>query len=157
MADDSKLSICTEILPRAYLRSELLRVIEYLKTHAANDIDVYFGWDCEFPEDGDYEESLRVPASEIADLVGRYTELKIYSIGESDLFLTDRDHGVEILFKHESDIHVTTPHSEIIEEFRSAWIERGWSGYWMRSLGRKAGETDWQFWGPSGAKPVLGG
>lgn len=132
---------------------EIQHIRDFFIELGVEQVDVYFGWACNFPDDGDSEREVSLRAVELPILIEKSIAKGVYSLGNADVFIRDKSRNLEVLLCHESNIEVKTPDAALIELVRRRWLSRGLQGYSTESLGEKAGETEWEFWGPPGAQP----
>jgi hypothetical protein len=114
----------------AEIRSEFQRFLDQAKSNGWTELKVRFGFAWETPgeRDSGLEEVLtpveleeRVDAAE-SDGKGR--------IGEDDLYLTPVANGVEHLFCHDADIHLTGPGNSVyLQSEATRYASLGWVVY----------------------------
>ena len=110
------------------LLEEVPQIVKWLQSNGIDDLVVEYGWGCNL-EPGQLWQDIEVRLAELAAFIQNSIEKGIYSPGQSDLVLQDRDRTFECLFCHESDIHLATQHGALIAEAARRWLDKGYGGF----------------------------
>jgi hypothetical protein len=112
------------ILDQEALHKELECILQVLEEHGVSNMDILFGyaWDLEYKNWTPFSISLTEVFSEIR----KAEELSSGEFGADDLYLILNGLEMEILFCHESDIHIDYNNkNEIIEKILHNWEVQG--------------------------------
>jgi hypothetical protein len=123
----------------AEIRSEFQRFLDQAKSNGWTELKVRFGFAWETPAERDSGlEEILTPA-ELAERVDAAESVGQGRIGEDDLYLTSAANGVEHLFCHDADIHLTGPEdSEYLESEGTRYAFLGWVVYESIKSGEEA-------------------
>jgi hypothetical protein len=129
-----KTKIACETLSPDALGIEVYEVIRMIEKIASGELSVMYGWAYNVP---DQYEWIRCPAQEFKSFLDDSAAMGVFAHGKGDLWIKLSDPEIEILFCHESDIHLTGDSDEfLITYFRERWLEQG-IRVWQQDDGEK--------------------
>jgi hypothetical protein len=119
------------------LLDEVPEIVRLLESGGIQDLLVEYGWGCKLEADQLWQE-IQIRSIDLAAFIQSSIEKGIYSPGQSDLVLQDRDRSFECLFCHESDIHLATDDDGILTQAAQRWMDKGYGGF------KLAASEDWE-------------
>jgi hypothetical protein len=119
------------------LLEEVPEIVKLLASSGIDNLVVEYGWGCKL-EPGELWQDIDVRLPDLPAFIQGSIEKGIYSPGQADLVLQDRDRTFECLFCHESDIHLVTDHDGLITEATRRWMDKGYGGF------RAAANENWE-------------
>ncbi len=117
---DYRNKIFTVILDSSNLKSELNEIIDLIENNGIINVEILFGWSW----GNDYKNwtPFVVDVKEICKEINKVEELRIGNFGDNDFFIALKDLEIEILFCHESDIHLSFNYQNAITlEIINSW------------------------------------
>jgi hypothetical protein len=124
-------------LTTTQLLEELPEIVKLLQTNGIKDLVVEFGSGCNLEANQLWQE-IDIGLMDLVAFIQNSIEKGIFSPGQADLVLQDRDRSFECLLCHESDIHLMSDDDAIITEATRRWMDKGYGGFKM------AANTDWE-------------
>ena len=112
----------------AQLLEEVPELVKLLQSSGIDRLLVEYGWGCKL-EPGQLWQDIEIPLPELAAFIEASIQQGIYSPGQADLVVQDRDRTFECLFCHESDIHLMTENDGLIAEATKRWMDKGYGGF----------------------------
>jgi len=122
----------------AQLLDEVPEIVKLLESSGIDRLLVEYGWGCKL-EPGQLWQDIEIPLPELAAFIEASIQQGIYSPGQADLVVQDRDRTFECLFCHESDIHLETEDMSMIEHVNKRWMDKGYKGFKVA-----AASEDWE-------------
>ena len=119
------------------LLEEVPEIVKLLQTTGIKDLVVEFGSGCKLEASQLWQE-INIGLIDLVAFIQSSIEKGIFSPGQADLVLQDRDRSFECLFCHESDIHLMSDDDAIITEATRRWMDKGYGGF------RMASNADWE-------------
>ena len=119
------------------LLEEVPEIVKLLASSGIDNLVVEYGWGCKL-EPGELWQDIEVRLPDLPAFIQGSIEKGIYSPGQADLVLQDRDRTFECLFCHESDIHLVTDDDGLITEATRRWMDKGYGGF------RAAANENWE-------------
>src|SRR6185295_17819842 len=107
---------------------EVPEIVKLLQSSGIENLMVEYGWGCKL-ESSRLWQDIEVRLQDLVAFIRHSIEDGIYSPGQADLVLQDRDRTFECLFCHESDIHLVTDDDGLITEATRRWIDKGYGGF----------------------------
>jgi hypothetical protein len=104
---------------------EAPEIAKLLRLSGIDDVVVYYGWGSRL-EINQLWTPIHVKVEDLPGFVRDSVEQGIFSPGNSDLIIEDKDGTLTFLFCHESDIHLMTKNQELIDETKRHWREKGY-------------------------------
>jgi len=111
--------------------------VKLLVSSGVDNLVVEYGWGCKLKPDELWQD-IEVPLPDLPAFIQGSIEKGIYSPGQADLVLQDRERTFECLFCHESDIHLVTEDDGLITEATRRWMDKGYGGF------RAAANENWE-------------
>jgi hypothetical protein len=109
-------------------RSEYLRavgrVVELLAAVGVPEILVAYGFGCECPDELLYQD-VTIPSAGLLGFIAEAEAANYYRVGRDNLHVKIPDGRADFLLCHESDIHLTTEDTGLLDRLRSAWLDDG--------------------------------
>lgn len=124
-------------LTPAQLLDEVPEIVKLIQTTGIKHLVVEFGSGCKLEPNQLWQE-IDVGLIDLVAFVQDSIEKGIFSPGQADLVLQDRDRSFECVFCHESDIHLMSDDNAIITGATRRWMDKGYGGFKM------AANTDWE-------------
>jgi hypothetical protein len=124
-------------LTPAQLLEEVPEIVKLLQATGLENLVVEYGSGCN-PGPGQLWQDIEVPVRDLVAFIQQSIEKGIYSPGQADLILQDRNGNFECLLCHESDIHLATDDDAILTQAARRWMEKGYGGF------KLAAAEDWQ-------------
>jgi hypothetical protein len=119
------------------LLEEVPEIVRLLESGGIQDLLVEYGSGCKLEADQLWQE-IQIRSMDLVAFIQSSIEKGIYSPGQSDLVLQDRDRSFECLFCHESDIHLATDDDGILTQAAQRWMDKGYGGF------KLAASEDWE-------------
>jgi len=119
------------------LLEEVPEIVKLLVSSGIDNLVVEYGWGCKLNPDELWQD-IEVPLPDLPAFIQGSIEKGIYSPGQADLVLQDRERTFECLFCHESDIHLVTEDDGLITEATRRWMDKGYGGF------RAAANENWE-------------
>lgn len=119
------------------LLEEVPEIVRLLESGGIQDLLVEYGSGCKLEADQLWQE-IQIRSMDLVAFIQSSIEKGIYSPGQSDLVLQDRDRSFECLFCHESDIHLATDDDGILTQAARRWMDKGFGGF------KLAASEDWE-------------
>lgn len=114
----------------AEIRSEFQRFLDQAKSNGWMELKVRFGFAWETPADRERGLEEILTPMELGERVDAAESAGKGRIGEDDLYLTPVANGVEHLFCHDADIHLTGPGNSVyLESEATRFASLGWVVY----------------------------
>jgi hypothetical protein len=110
--------------------------VKLLQTTGIKNLVVEFGSGCKV-EANELWQEIDIGLIDLVAFIQNSIEKGIFSPGQADLVLQDRDRSFECLLCHESDIHLMSDDDTIITEATRRWMDKGYGGFKM------AANADW--------------
>ena len=104
------------------------KIVKLLQSSGVDRLLVEYGSGCKL-EPGQLWQDIEIPLPELAAFIEASIQQGIYSPGQADLVVQDRDRTFECLFCHESDIHLMTDNDGLIAEATKRWMDKGYGGF----------------------------
>ncbi len=119
------------------LLEEVPEIVRLLECGGIEELLVEYGSGCKLQADQLWQE-IQIRSIDLVAFIQSSIEKGIYSPGEADLVLQDRDRSFECLFCHESDIHLATDDDGILTQAAQRWMDKGYGGF------KLAASEDWE-------------
>jgi len=87
-----------------------------------------YGWACKLDIDELWKD-IPIAIDGLGQFIQQSIERGGYNPARSDLFIQTEDGVVQFLLCHESDIHLKTESSELLQEVKPHWVSQGYRGY----------------------------
>ena len=126
------MEVTSGILSAPAMSQELLALPSVLSQLGVAEVEVFFGIGCTGPMDELYKSAHLVPSA-ILEWVDDEGQSVGFEISRGDLFVKATDGKVEVLFCHESDIHVEGSDATAVATFEHRWRGLGFPGYIRQS------------------------
>ena len=107
---------------------EVPEIVKLLQSSGIENLRVEYGWGCKL-ETSRLWQDIEVRLQDLVAFIRNSIEEGIYSPGQADLVLQDRDRTFECLFCHESDIHLVTDDDGLITQATRRWLDKGYGGF----------------------------
>jgi hypothetical protein len=113
----------SDILERDEFLLAIQQVVALLHEAGIREVIVSYGWDCDCPDERRYQDNT-MASDELWTFIKESEAVGYYRAGENDLHVRDGDGRIEILFCHESDIHLNTDEPALYEMLRrrTRWL-----------------------------------
>ena len=122
------MEITSGILTEEQFLKEIEEMPELLSQLGINYVLISFGYGCN--EDlEDLWKERQISVDDIADFLQQNIDSGLFTPTTGDLFIKSNEHGTEILFCHESDIHFKTSNENAFQMKRNDWISKEFQGY----------------------------
>lgn len=131
------MTFVTSPLTPTQLLEEIPQIAGWLQSNGIDNLVVEYGSGCKL-EPKLLWQDIEVRLADLVSFVQSSIEQGIYSPGQADLVVHDRDRTVECLFCHESDIHLATDHESILTQAAQRWLDKGYGGF------KLAASEDWE-------------
>ena len=123
-------------LTPAQLLEEVSELVKLLQSTGIENVVVEYGSGCKLEADQLWRDiDIRLP--DLIAFIQSSIDKGIYTLGEADLVLQDRDRSFECLFCHESDIHLMTEDDGLLTQATRRWMDKGYGGF------KLAANQDW--------------
>ena len=119
------------------LLEEVPEIVKLLASNGIDNLVVEYGRGCKL-DPGELWQDIEVRLPDLPAFIQGSIEKGIYSPGQADLVLQDRDRTFECLLCHESDIHLVTDDDGLITEATRRWMDKGYGGF------RAAANENWE-------------
>jgi len=119
------------------LLDEIPEIAKSLLASGIEDLVVEYGRGCKLETDQLWKD-IAIRAPDLVAFVRNSIDKGIYSPGEADLVLHDREGSFQCILCHECDIHLLTGDDGILTEATQRWMNKGYGGFKLA-----AGE-DWE-------------
>jgi hypothetical protein len=131
------MTFVTSPLTRTQLLEEIPQIVGWLQSNGIDNLIIEYGSGCKLEPELLWRD-IEVRRADLVSFIQNSIEQGIYSPGQADLVVQDRDHRFECLFCHESDIHLATDDESILTQAAQRWLDKGYGGFKLA-----AGE-DWE-------------
>ena len=118
------MEIVSEILSESQLNDQVIELANLLKANRRENLLVAFGFGCEKDID-DLWKDENVKAEDLEFYIHKSIQEGIYRIGKADFHITDIDKSFQILFCHESDIHLISKDENLLNVVKTIWEKSG--------------------------------
>jgi hypothetical protein len=115
-------------LTAVQILDEVPEIVNLLQANGIESLTVEYGWGCKL-EASRLWQDIEVRLQDLVAFIRSSIEQGIYSPGQADLVLQDRDRTFECLFCHESDIHLVTDDGGLITQATRRWMDKGYGGF----------------------------
>ena len=115
-------------LTPAQLLDEVSEIVKLLQASGIDHLFVEYGSGCKL-ESGQLWQDIAIRLPELISFIQTSIEQGIYSPGQADLVVQDRDRTFECLLCHESDIHLASQDGVLIAEATRRWMDKGYGGF----------------------------
>ncbi|MBX7153029.1 hypothetical protein K1X84_15485 [bacterium] len=113
-------TIYSKTLNQLELRFELTRLIQVLCKNRIMKIELLFGfaWGNEYRD----WEALEISPNDISTEIEKAELTKLGALGKDDVFITIESLETQVVFCHESDIHISfNITNDLVSEIRNIW------------------------------------
>ncbi|MBZ5595036.1 MAG: hypothetical protein LAP39_22565 [Acidobacteriia bacterium] len=131
------MTFVTSPLTPTQLLDEIPQIVGWLQSNGIDNLVIEYGSGCKLDPELLWRD-IEVRRADLVSFIQSSIEQGIYSPGEADLVVQDRDRTFECLFCHESDIHLATDHESILTQAAQRWLDKGYGGF------KLAASEDWE-------------
>jgi hypothetical protein len=131
----------TDPLSVEQMRDSVPEIIAFLLSAGYAEINVMYGWAC---EDDKMWQEKSIPTSELSRFIEDAIAENIFKFGWSDLHIEDLQDTLEFKFCHESDIHFSSDHEELVKQVIAQWQRKGLTLYVSPGPRKSALRTEWK-------------
>jgi hypothetical protein len=115
------------LTPRQLL-DEVPEILQLLRASGIDRLLVEYGSGCKV-KPGQLWQDIEIRPPELIAFLRASIEQGIYSPGEADIVLLDRDWTFECLLCHESDIHLVSQDDALITAAARRWMNKRYGGF----------------------------
>ena len=116
--------LVTRRLEPAEVHQQVDFIAEFLASRSVADIEVMYGWGCNLNTEELWQPET-IPAGSLAESIRQSCERGVLPIAEGDVFIKVPPLGFEFRLCHESDVHFTSDHADLVATVRDHWSESG--------------------------------
>jgi hypothetical protein len=128
LAEESTMMCVTGPLTPRQLLDEVPEILQLLQASGIDRLLVEYGSGCKV-KPGQLWQDIEIRPPELIAFLRASIEQGIYSPGEADIMLLDRDWTFECLLCHESDIHLVSQDDALITAAARRWINKRYGGF----------------------------
>jgi hypothetical protein len=110
------------------LLEEIPEIVRLLESSGVDNVVLEYGWGCKL-ETGQLWDDIEIRLPDLVAFIHNSIEKGIYSPGQADLVLQDRDRTFECLLCRDSDIHLATEDDAILTQATRRWMDKGYGGF----------------------------
>ncbi|MEM7343214.1 MAG: hypothetical protein AAF485_03145 [Chloroflexota bacterium] len=119
------MEIKTVILSKSQFELIIQDILIFLNEKRIKSVTTIYGWACNVEIDDLYQD-IPISTDNLKQFLIENIENGVYEVGESDLFIENKETDVQFLLCHESDIHFTTKNMQLLQEVRDSWKRKGY-------------------------------
>jgi hypothetical protein len=131
------MTFVTSPLTPTQLLEEIPQIAGWLQSNGIENLVIEYGSGCKLKPELLWRD-IEVRRADLVSFIQDSIAQGIYSPGEADLVVQDRDRTFECLFCHESDIHLATDDESILTQAAQRWLDKGYGGF------KLAANEDWE-------------
>jgi hypothetical protein len=120
--DESEL--VTEPLAPEIMSKQIAEAATVILAAGVERVAVEYGWGCNLNPMQLWQE-IEVATAELSEFVKSAIREGVFRLGASDLFVRVKSLELQLLFCHESDIHMKGRRSDLKERMAESWLRQG--------------------------------
>lgn len=109
-------------------RHEIEEIAAFFKQFGAEDLTVFYGFDCDLDPEEWYQE-IEIKLDELLGFLSRSMAEEIYHLAENDFHIQSKSLALDFILCHENDIHLTTDNESVRAYMKAKWAAKEPPGF----------------------------